>query len=246
MKKLIHLWCLLCLVVSLSAQNSAKTYTVSVRKLTTSIENVLIEPIPEFNIPGYQNVASNGRYQLNIEFTKGLITQQLITRKDVDKTFYQKVYYDSPAYTLKITDLKGNLLFENNYGGIRENSDWGKSQKFANSDAAYQVWRTMREKVWKELELKSIDLAKMRADVMTFFDGLTSTKKTDSKTPKPNEQKQLTVIAKKKTTSKKADSNSPKPNEQKQSTVITKKKTTPSVKTRTDELLIKLVGSGVY
>jgi len=227
MKKLIHLWCLLCLTISLAAQDipdATKTYSVSVK------------------------------------ITKGLLTKQLITRKDTDRTFYQKTYYDSPAYTLKLTDAKGNLLFENNYGGSRESIDWGKSQKFTTSDAAYQVWREMREKVWKELELTSIDLTKMKADVMTFFNDLNVTekadfvaiqqptpKKTDPKPQKPNEQNQATVSTEKQLTTEKPNPTHQKPIGQKPTTVIAKKKTTPpSEKTRTNNLLIKLVGSGIY
>jgi len=53
MKKLLDLWCLLCFVATLAAQeasNLPKTYTVSIKKLTTSFDNVLIEPIPKFTL----------------------------------------------------------------------------------------------------------------------------------------------------------------------------------------------------
>lgn len=260
MTKLIHLGCLLCFVVSLTAQDvskSFKTYTVSVKKLTTSFENVLIESVPKFNIPDYQNVASNGDYQLNIEFTKGLMTKQLITRKETNRTFYHKPYYDSPAYTLTITDLAGKLLFENNYGGSRASIDWGKSQKFTSSDAAYQVWREEREEVWKALELKSVDLTKLTTDVITFFDSLkppiekidladTSSpipQLSDIETPKPDEQKKAKVLAKKKTTPEKTDTPPLESSTHQQAAIPTKKKTTPSEKIEADNLLIKLVGS---
>lgn len=257
MTKLTHLWCLLCFVANLTAQDVSKTYTISVKKLTTTFENVLIEPIPKFNISDYQNVASNGDYQLNIEFTKGLITKQLITRKEADRTFYHKPYYDSPAYTLTITDLAGNLLFENNYGGSRASIDWGKSQKFTSSDAAYQVWREAREEVWKKLELKSINLTKLKADIITFFDSLKPpTEKidiidtpsptpqvTESKTPRLDEQKKAKVLAKKKEAPEKTDTKPLESSAHKQAAIPTKKKTPPSEKIEADNLLIKLVGS---
>lgn len=172
MIKLAPLYCLLCFVVNLSAQDVPKTYTVTVKKLTTSFENILPDPIPEFNIPNYQRVASNGSYQLNIEFTQELVTKQLITRKDASGAFYNKLFYVSPAYNLKITDLEGNLVFISDYGSTKESMDWGKSQKFTDSDATYKAWRTARDKVWKDLELKAIDWTKMKADMLTFFNGL--------------------------------------------------------------------------
>ncbi len=178
MRKFISLWCLLYALVNLSAQDTSnipKTYTVTVQKLTTTLENVLPDPIPIFDVPNYQKVATNDSYQIDVAFTEGLITKQLITRKDASGVFYNILFYVTPVCNLKITDVDSNTLFERRYGGDKQSTDWGKPQKFKDSETAYQAWRTEREKVWKKLEYEVIDWAKIKADVHQVFNSFSST-----------------------------------------------------------------------
>lgn len=200
------------------ANDTPKTYSITVEKLTTDFKNVLLEDLPQIEINGFQQVKEAGSYLVKLRFTEGLIEEQSKQKKTSMGHPYMQVSYRSPAYTLNVLTEKGKLLLKKKYGGEKKTMDWGKERKFNDAAQLKVSWRQAIKTLWKDKEVNSVDLKKVEKDLQTFFNTIepaasntsTITKAEASKTQKiPNHKTKKVETPKEKNTDKNIVSKSP-------------------------------------
>ena len=173
MRKLSLLTCLLVGVLAnswaMTTGISALTYSVEANSFPTDFGNNFSYYHVNLDLGEFTRVANNGKVKVTIDFQSGMEVKETRFEKKPNGAIYYVTDFVTPLYKATVTDLSGNILMENTYGGFDNMMEFGKERSYSESDLA-QKWLNDKDQLLQRIEFQNLDFTDLENDLIQVLE----------------------------------------------------------------------------